>query len=191
MDLIINASYASRAAAFRLHARLSARFRGLLLPRQPIPRQPLANNLRTTIYRTRRTWRPPKELRARAIIAVPFGCALRPPAVAARTDGRCFGRRRPGEVAARITFLDAGALRPSGIPIRTPAVAATDAGRRDGPPASGCARGAPRALRRPTSASGSYRPAQRAAGVQAARRHRGEVAARRRWWTRAPASGGA
>jgi len=31
----------------------------------------------------------------------------------------------------------------------------------------------------------------RATSVQAARRHRGEVAARRRWWTRAPASGGA
>jgi len=40
---------------------------------------------------TRRTSRPPKVLRDRAIIAVPLGCALRRCEGAARTDGRCSG----------------------------------------------------------------------------------------------------
>jgi hypothetical protein len=78
-------------------------------------------------------------------------------------------RRHPGEVGARRH----GYGRLPRIPIRAPAVAATDYGRRvpDGPPGSGCARSALRAARRRSSPAS--RPAAAGAPIRRCARANG------------------
>jgi len=97
---------------------------------------------------------------------------------------RPFLRRLVGDRVAQPAAEVPGrsAFRPARIPIRAPVVAATDDRRRASE--RGASTGCAKRLMPPNRSTRKSSPGARATGVQAARRCRGEVAARRRSWIR-------